>query len=247
MTPASTPHINSVMALRARELLKTRRPFLARGSKVKRCADCLLPLTGCICAERPSPRAGSAFCMLMYWGEPYKPSNTGRLIADVMQDNYAFLWDRTRPDAALLALLQDARYRPVVVFPHQYAEAERCIDSLAELAAETPSRTPLYIMLDGTWREAKKMFKSPYLAQLPVIGVEPEHKSLYQLREAAHKHQLCTAEVAALVLQGNGEEESAQALAAYFEVFRRRYIAGKPHMVLREDKHETAPTVDAAG
>lgn len=234
MSDASTPHCNSVMALRARELLKTRRPFLARGSKVKRCAQCLLPLTGCICAERPAACQGSAFCLLMYWGEPFKPSNTGRLIADVVQDNHAFLWDRTRPDAALLALLANPRYQPIVVFPHQYAEPERCIHTLAELPATDTPRTPLYIMLDGTWREAKKMFKSPYLATLPVIGVDPQEKSLYQLREAAHKHQLCTAEVAAMVLAANGEETTARSLADYFDLFRRRYMAGKPHMIVRE-------------
>lgn len=234
MHDALPSHTNAVMALRARELLKTRRPFLARGSKVKRCSACLLPVNGCICADRPAPREGSAFCLLMYWGEPFKPSNTGRLIADVARDNYAFLWDRTRPDEALLTLLMNPRYRPIVVFPHQYAEPERCIHTLQELPPTEPPRTPLYIMLDGTWREAKKMFKSPYLATLPVIGVDPQEKSLYQLREAVHKHQLCTAEVAAMVLANNGEQEMASALEGYFEVFRRRYIAGKPHMTLRE-------------
>jgi len=222
------------MALRARELLKTRKPFMARGSKVKRCALCLLPLTGCICDDRPAPLRGSAFCFIMYWGEAFKPSNTGRLIADVIEDNHAFLWERTKVDPALLQLLADPQYTPVVVFPHQYAEPERCIDSLAEIEMHKIGKTPLYIMLDGTWREAKKMFKSPYLAQIPVLGIEPEHKSLYQLREAAHKYQLCTAEVAGMVLALGGDLVAAESLNAYFEVFRRRYIAGKPHMVLRE-------------
>lgn len=227
------------MALRARELLKTRKPFMARGSKVKRCALCLLPLTGCICGERPAPVTGSAFCFIMYWGEAFKPSNTGRLIADVIQDNHAFLWERTKVDPALLQLLADPQYTPVLVFPHQYAEPERCIGSLADIKTDSRGKTPLYIMLDGTWREAKKMFKSPYLAQIPVLGIEPEHKSLYQLREAAHKHQLCTAEVAGMVLALGGDEMAAESLNAYFEVFRRRYIAGKPHMVLREQETTT--------
>ena len=207
---------------------------MARGSKVKRCQECLLPLVHCICDARPIARSGSAFCFIMYWGEAFKPSNTGRLIADVAQDNHAFIWQRTQADEALLALLQDPQYCPIIVFPKQYAEPERCIDNIADLGPLAQEKTPLYIMLDGTWREARKMFKSPYLAKLPVMGIEPEEKSLYQLREAVHKHQLCTAEVAALVLAQNGDHEAAKALHDYFEVFRRRYIAGKPHMVLRE-------------
>ena len=217
---------------------------MARGSKVKRCAICLLPLTGCICDVRPAPVRGSAFCFIMYWGEAFKPSNTGRLIADVIADNHAFLWERTKVDPALLQLLSDPQYSPVLVFPHQYAEPERCIDSLTDIESHKTSKTPLYIMLDGTWREAKKMFKSPYLAQIPVLGIEPEHKSLYQLREAAHKHQLCTAEVAGMVLELGGDKAAAESLNAYFEVFRRRYIAGKPHMVLREQQLPTSASDD---
>ncbi|MDP1931576.1 MAG: DTW domain-containing protein [Gammaproteobacteria bacterium] len=227
------------MSLRIRELAKTRKPFMARGSKVKRCATCLLPLTGCICAARPQPSEGSAFCFLMYYGEAFKPTNTGRLIADVVRDNHAFVWDRTRLDPALLSLLADPRYAPIVVFPKQYAEEERCISSPAEVPGIQAGRTPLYIMLDGTWREAKKMFRSEYLRALPVLGVDPENASNYQLREAVHKHQLCTAEVAAMVLALGGDHVAAQALTHYFAVFRRNYIAGKPHMVFKEEESAT--------
>jgi len=227
-------HCNSIMALRQRELAKPLRPFLARGSKVIRCQTCLMPLSGCICGVRPAPLHGSAFCFILYWGEAFKPTNTGRLVADVIHDNFAFLWDRTRPDPALLALLSDPQYEPILVFPTQYAEAERCIAAPAQLPGIVLGKKPLYVMLDGTWREAKKMFRSSYLAPLPVLGVNPSAGSSYQLREAAHKYQLCTAEVAAMVLALGGDLPAAQALEEYFEVFRRNYIASKPHMVLRE-------------
>jgi len=228
-------HCNSIMALRQRELAIPRRPFLARGSKVVRCQTCLMPLKACICAVRPAPLHGSAFCFILYWGEAFKPTNTGRLVADVIHDNHAFLWDRTRPDPALLALLSDPQYAPILVFPTQYAEPERCIESPAQLPAIAAGKTPLYVMLDGTWREAKKMFRSAYLAPLPVLGLNPEEGSRYQLREAVHKHQLCTAEVAAMVLALGSDAPAATALGDYFEVFRRNYVASKPHMVLREN------------
>jgi DTW domain-containing protein YfiP len=79
------------------------------------------------------------------------------------------------------------------------------------------------------------MFRSAYLAPLPVLGLNPEEGSRYQLREAVHKHQLCTAEVAAMVLALGGDAPAATALGDYFEVFRRNYVASKPHMVLREN------------
>ena len=150
-------------------------------------------------------------------------------------DNHAFVWDRTQPDPALLALLTDPRYAPIVVFPQQYAEAERCIASPADVLAVQQGKIPLFVMLDGTWREAKKMFKSPYLASLPVLGIQPEQASSYVLREAAHLHQLCTAEVAIEILRLADDNDAALALQQYFELFRRSYIVGKPHLSLDDN------------
>lgn len=144
-------HINSVMALRERELQKTFRVFNARGSRVIRCPLCLLPVPDCICAAKPKASSRSAFCFVMYKGEAYKPTNTGRLIADVAPENFAFVWDRTMPDPELLALLKNPKYAPIVVFPQQYAAAERCINEV-----KTGDKIPLFVMLDGTWREAKR-------------------------------------------------------------------------------------------
>ena len=231
---------NSVLNLRTQELAKATRVFNARGSKVKRCEQCLLPATDCICASKPRVSSHSAFCFIMYTGECYKPSNTGRIIADVIADNHAFVWDRTRPDASLLELLANPDYAPIVVFPQQYAESGRCINSPLELVAVQNGKIPLFIMLDGTWREAKKMFKSPYLATLPVLGIQPEQSSRYQLREAAHLHQLCTAEVAIEVLKLANDNAAADALAEYFAVFRRAYIVGKPHLNFTESAESSA-------
>ncbi|MBU2038656.1 MAG: DTW domain-containing protein [Gammaproteobacteria bacterium] len=223
-------HRNSVADLRLQELAKSRRAFLARGSKTVRCPQCLLGVSHCICAERPEVSSRCAFVFIMYHGEVFKPSNTGRLIADVVADNYAYQWQRTVHDPELLALLQDERYTPIVVFPHQYAEPARCISSPAQLPAVQQGKIPLFVMLDGTWREAKKMFRSPYLQTLPVLGIQPEKGSEYQLREAAHLHQLCTAEVGVEILKLAEDHAAAQALAEYFAVFRERYLAGKANI-----------------
>ena len=171
-----------------------------------------------------------AFCFIMYKGEVYKPSNTGRLIADVVADNYAFLWERTQTDKELLALLKDERYTPILIFPHQYAEAGRCIPNPLEHVAVVSGKIPLFVVLDGTWREAKKMFKSPYLANLPVLGIQPDEGSTYVLREAAHTHQLCTAEVGVEVLKLANERVAAEALQDYFNLFQERYASIRAHV-----------------
>ena len=197
-----------------------------------------MPQADCICADRPQVTSHSAFCFLLYKGEAYKPSNTGRLICDVVADNHAFLWDRTRPDPALLALLNDPRYAPVVVFPHEYADAERCIAQPQQVPAVLDGKKPLFVMLDGTWREAKKMFRSPYLAALPVLGIQPQGASAYLMRDAALSHELCTAEVGIAVLRLAQDHAAAEALADYFALFCQRYTVVRPHLLEKDRARE---------
>ncbi|MGJ8680825.1 tRNA-uridine aminocarboxypropyltransferase [Paraglaciecola sp.] len=221
---------NSVLRLRSKQLLQSTRTFKARGFKVKRCDICLIPKTECICSQRPKVTSQCAFCLLMYKDEYYKPSNTGRIIADVIPDNYAFLWHRVTPDPDLLKLLNNPKYAPILVFPHEYALPDRCITSPLESTLVKEGKIPLFIMLDGTWREAKKMFKSPSLANIPVLGIQPTQTSNYRLREAAQDHQLCTAEVAIEILKLANDQHAAAALDEYFKIFREAYIVGKPHL-----------------
>jgi len=85
-------------------------------------------------------------------------------------------------------------------------------------------------MLDGTWTEARKMFrKSPYLDALPVISVDLSRVSAYRLREAHAEGQYCTAEVAIALLDLADDQHAAQTLGDHFSCFRERYLAGKPH------------------
>ncbi len=112
----------------------------------------------------------------MHDAEPLKPSNTGWLIADVVEQTHAFGWARTEADAGLLALLDDPQWQPYVVFPGEFVEPpQRVVHALpAPRAGVEPNqgRRPLFILLDATWPEARKMFrKSPYLDRFP--GAEP--------------------------------------------------------------------------
>jgi DTW domain-containing protein YfiP len=95
---------NAVLQLRAERLARATRPFLARGNRIRRCQRCLLPLKVCLCETLAPSTAQSRFCLVMFDTEPMKPSNTGRLIADILPDTAAFQWSRTEPPQALLDL-----------------------------------------------------------------------------------------------------------------------------------------------
>ncbi|WP_039055939.1 tRNA-uridine aminocarboxypropyltransferase [Enterobacter sp. Bisph1] len=226
---------NAVLQLRAERLARSTRPFLARGNRIRRCQRCLLPLKQCLCESLKPSCATSRFCLVMFDTEPMKPSNTGRLIADILPETQAFQWSRTEPPQALIDLCASEEYQPMVVFPASYAGSERQV-----LSKPTGEKPPLFIMLDGTWTEARKMFrKSPYLDALPVISVDLSRVSAYRLREAHAEDQYCTAEVAIALLDLAGDNAAALALSDHFSLFRERYLAGKPH-------HPSAITANAA-
>jgi DTW domain-containing protein YfiP len=218
---------NSVLALRKQQMAVAKREYKARGSKLNRCEACLIAQHLCICdGINIAHTCKSAVCLIMYHNESFKPSNTGRLIADIIPDNYAFRWDRTAPDPKLIELLNNANYYPVIVFPVNNRESE--YTRVITKVEQDEGKTPLYIFLDGTWREAKKMFrKSPYLDDLPILSISPELLSEYQLRVAAHAHQLGTAEVACIVLEQNKERDAAQKLTEHFIDFRDAYLKCK--------------------
>ena len=215
---------NSVLALRAQQISESRREFNARGGKMDRCEQCLIAKHYCICEGAEYASCDAAVCLLMYHNESFKPSNTGRLIAEIVPDNYAFRWDRTSPDPALLALLNNDKYQPFVIFPAEDVETDRVVTQVEPVAG----KTPLFIFLDGTWREAKKMIrKSPYLDNLPVLSISAQKLSDYRLRVAPHAHQLGTAEVAIMVLALANEVDASTKLEQHFIKFRDAYLLGK--------------------
>ena len=254
------PH--AVSRLRAARLARSAKPFLARGGpRGERCAGCRLILGHCLCALRPAVSVRAGVCLLMADIEPLKPSNTGWLIADVVADTWAFGWARTVVDPALLALLADPQWQPYLVFPGEFVAAERVVTAVQANAnassnssgnanasdpgsgdisegasAPVSGKRPLFVLLDATWPEARKMFrKSPYLDHLPVLSLQSEQLSRYRLRRSQRDSHFCTSEVAALCLELAGEPHAAQTLEAYLDVFTDHYLKAKQQLPIDGD------------
>lgn len=222
------PH--AVSRLRTARLARSSKPFLARGgSRLPHCAGCRLIPSHCMCALSPAVPSAAGVCLVMCDIEPLKPSNTGWLIADVVADTFAFGWARTEVDPLLLALLADPQWQPYVVFPGEFVAEGRVVTEPQQPAAVTQSvKRPLFILLDATWPEARKMFrKSPYLDHLPVLSLKPEQVSRYKLRRSKREDHFCTAEVAALCLELSGDTLAAQTLEAYLDVFSLHYLQAR--------------------
>jgi DTW domain-containing protein YfiP len=229
------PH--AVARLRTARLARSSKPFLARGgSRLAHCAGCRLVISHCLCVLRPTVPTRAGVCLIMGDIEPLKPSNTGWLIADVVMDTAAFGWARTEVDPALLSMLADPQWQPYLVFPGEFVAAERVVTDVSMQAG----KRPLFVLLDATWPEARKMFrKSPYLNHLPVLSLQPEQLSRYRLRRSKREDHFCTSEVAALCMELAGESHAAQTLEAYLDVFTTHYLQAKQQMPidLEDDVH----------
>ncbi len=227
------PH--AVSRLRTTRLARASKPFLARGGpRNARCAGCRLIPSHCMCALRPAVPTRAGVCLVMADIEALKPSNTGWLIADVVTDTFAFEWARTEVDPGLLALLADPQWQPYLVFPGEFVAAERVVaDVVPAEAGGSAAKRPLFVLLDATWPEARKMFrKSPYLNHLPVLSLQSEQLSRYKLRRSQRDAHFCTSEVAALCMELAGETLAAQTLEAYLDVFTNHYLKAKQQQPL---------------
>ncbi|PMR69212.1 tRNA-uridine aminocarboxypropyltransferase [Halomonas heilongjiangensis] len=206
-----------------------RREFKARGSFVARCPGCHLPELNCLCPYRVTAVSEARVWLLTHAMEHHKPTNTGRLIRDVLPDTEVFTWYRTVPDERLLALLDDPRYCPFVIFPDDQPDyADRVVGMAAVSRVKQEERIPVFILLDGTWRQARRIFrKSPYLDDLPVLPLATARQTRYRLRKPASAAHLCTAEVAAELLRQSGDAAAADTLDDYFDAFNDSYAASR--------------------
>ncbi|NBW50263.1 MAG: DTW domain-containing protein [Betaproteobacteria bacterium] len=231
----AAPH--AVSRLRAERLARSSKPFLARGGmKGERCPGCRINPAHCICSLRPQLPVNAGVCLIMADIEALKPSNTGWLIADVVPDTWAFGWARTEVDPALLALLADPQWQPFVVFPGEFVTPGRVVNTLPAPTEMPTGKRPLFVLLDATWPEARKMFrKSPYLDRFPVLSLQPEQISRYRLRRSRREDHFCTSEVGALCLELAGETRAAQALEAWLDVYTHHYL---------QAKHQLPPYLD---
>lgn len=217
---------NQYLRLRAQRLALSTREFLARGKSVVRCEHCQLAGFACICPWRPELVSRVEFILLMHTDEVFKPTNTGRLIADVLPlQTHAFCWSRTEPAQELLDLLNDSRRRCLIVFPVDANSASaRPRTLIADLPVDDKVNT--FILLDGTWKQSGRMFHlSRWLDEIPCVVLPEMLMRGYAVRKSHQEDYLSTAEAAALCLEMAGESRTALVLQDYFQLFNQHYLA----------------------
>ena len=195
------------------------------------CNECGLPLINCICNKSSKVSTKAKFWILSSEREFYRPSNTARLLRLINPDSTEiFLWERTKSPERLIKHISLEEYTPFVLFPTETEELEN-----RKVEFKLTDKIPAFIILDGTWKEARKIFrKSDFLNDLPIVSIEPSYASRYDLRRGAAEGNLCTIEAAIEILKMNGEIKPAQAIEDYYTLFLKSYKAGVSGHKLKE-------------
>ncbi|MSN25253.1 MAG: DTW domain-containing protein [Geobacter sp.] len=139
-----------------------------------------------------------------------KRSNTGSLVLEVLGSAAEQVrWDRMNPPTALLKEIEAGGV--ALVYP---GAADENDDDLSGIDH--------FILIDGTWHEARKIHqRSPYLQNVRRIGLKPTGKSAYNLRKNQKDACLCTAECVIEVLRSKGNLDDAERLQQSFLAFIR--------------------------
>ena len=164
------------------------------------------------------------FTLLTHFKELDKPSNTGKLVVEILGDNAEQLrWDRLEPPAKLVEEIEAGGV--ALLYPGTADEPAGDLTGIRQI-----------ILIDGTWHEARRIHqRSPYLQKVRRICLKPAEKSRYNLRKNQIESGLCTAECVMEILRATGNLVDAERLQERFQ----SHI--KPAGRMRGEKSTPAP------
>jgi DTW domain-containing protein YfiP len=184
-----------------------------------------------MCSLVPKLTSEHNILLLMHPNELTRDTNTGQLLEQCQLNIERVIWDRKQPPAELLARLADPSLYPVLLFP---SEESVTLEHVA-LQSQQQTKTPLFIILDATWQEARKMInKSRWLESIPTMALSASADSQYQLRRNQQQGNLCTFEVAAHLLGQLGEQNNQQKMLTFFAHYLALFQAEKSGHALKQ-------------
>lgn len=209
------------------------------------CDRCLLRQDLCICPFAPTLSAKAKdlrLLLLTHIDETRKITNTGRLLEAALPSCDLWLWQRKEFQARWQHFLESQTRTPVLLFPEQDSSVEPVI-RLDQLTAETEKQrlrvNHIYVLMDATWQQAKKMLRqSPSLQSCVRLPLSLTTESLYTLRRNQNAGHFSTAESGSGLMRALGLETDADSIDLYFHRFLRHSEAHRSGYSLNETEKQ---------
>ena len=151
------------------------------------CNDCDFLKSRCLCDTLKLIPNNVHLIVLQHPSESKHPLNTVRIMKKSFQGMTVLIGEDFSTDLKLNTLLCDSRNECALLYPGDNA--------LVLNEQQTVKKITHLILLDGTWRKAKKIFMlSRNLHPLPSIKLAPATTSDYRIRKAPSDQSLSTLE-----------------------------------------------------
>jgi len=150
------------------------------------CAGCARPSVVCLCSSIRKVSTRTRVVILQHPRESDVAINTARLVELQLAGAERHIAVKIAELPALRARLNDPAAPAILLYPG---------DGARDLAEAPPEGAVTLVVLDGTWWQAKKLFRqNPELATLPRYSLSPRAPSRYRIRREPALHCISTIE-----------------------------------------------------
>jgi DTW domain-containing protein YfiP len=159
------------------------------------CPECEFLKSRCLCDTLKIIPNNVHLIVLQHMSETKHPLNTVRIMKKSFKEMTVMVGEDFTSDLKLNTLLCDPEHVCAVLYPDENSKLLN--DDMA-----TPKKITHLILIDGTWRKAKKIFLlSKNLHTLPTLRLDPVEQSDYRIRKAPSESSLSTLEASTEALK----------------------------------------------
>lgn len=180
-----------------------------------RCGKCLRPASHCLCVHITVVSNRTRVLILQHPDEHRHALNTGRLAVLGLRRAELLVGERF---PQLDALLSEEAHA-FLLFPGEQAQIPK------PLFHGPDGASPLLIVLDGTWRKARKiLYENPVLTTLPRLALEAGPPSTYRIRQTSEPAAVSTIEAIVRTLTALEPGQDFSPVLVPFDVLIKQQI-----------------------
>lgn len=188
-------------------------------SREARCVDCRLTPGLCVCDELPVLELPVRFILVQHYTERLRQSNTGRIVTRMLAGSRLLM--HAAPSRKLDGSpLREANTDYYLLYPE--VGAATLTPELIADRGESRRRGVTFVVLDATWRKARRMAcRIPELRGMPRIALPVGAPIGTVLRRALAENQHYTLEAVTRAVETLGLSEATTLRAATGLIMRR--------------------------
>jgi len=181
-------------------------------SKQERCLQCRLIVKECICDNIIPLWTQHRLTLLTNKREEYIPSNTGRLLRLMLENNSLIYVGKKGWEKEIEDEIARSEYTPVIFFPiTPFSDGQEIVEEKGK---------PLnIIVLDTNWSSARKWLYKLAFMEVKKIGLKTVPPSKYYLRKQSKESNLCTFQAVTSLLEELGTKGFESASSHMNELF----------------------------